>query len=80
MHARRRAAHARASTACETRGAECVVVGRSNIVGKPMAALLRAGRAGADATVTVCHSRTRDLAAHTRRADILIVAAGTPAA
>ena len=55
-----------------TRGAECVVVGRSNIVGKPMAALM----IGADSTVTVCHSRTRDLADHTRRADILIVAAG----
>ena len=60
----------------DTRGAECVVIGRSTIVGKPMAALLM--QAGADATVTVCHSRTRDLAAHTRRADILIVAAGRP--
>jgi methylenetetrahydrofolate dehydrogenase (NADP+)/methenyltetrahydrofolate cyclohydrolase len=60
----------------ETRGAEAVVVGRSNIVGKPMAALLVQGRAGADATVTICHSRSRDLAFHTRRADILIVAAG----
>lgn len=60
----------------ETRGAECVIVGRSNIVGKPLAALLM--QPGADATVTVCHSRTRDLAAHTRRADILIVAAGRP--
>lgn len=59
-----------------TRGAEAVIVGRSNIVGKPMAALLVQGRAGADATVTMCHSRTRDLAFHTRRADILIVAAG----
>jgi methylenetetrahydrofolate dehydrogenase (NADP+)/methenyltetrahydrofolate cyclohydrolase len=58
------------------RGAEAVVVGRSNIVGKPMAALLVQGRAGADATVTVCHSRTRDLVFHTRRADILVVAAG----
>ena len=62
----------------ETRGAECVVVGRSTIVGKPMAALMLQGGEGADATVTVCHSRTRDLAAHTRRADILIVAAGRP--
>jgi methylenetetrahydrofolate dehydrogenase (NADP+)/methenyltetrahydrofolate cyclohydrolase len=53
-----------------------VVVGRSNIVGKPMAALLVQARAGGDATVTICHSRTKDLAAHTRRADILIVAAG----
>jgi methylenetetrahydrofolate dehydrogenase (NADP+)/methenyltetrahydrofolate cyclohydrolase len=60
----------------ETRGAECVVIGRSTIVGKPMAALMVQSGAGADATVTVCHSRTRDLAAHTRRADILIVAAG----
>lgn len=60
----------------ETRGAEAVIVGRSNIVGKPMAALLMQGRDGADATVTVCHSRTRDLAAHTRRADILIAAIG----
>ena len=60
----------------ETRGAEVVIVGRSNIVGKPMAALLVQGRAGADATVTVCHSRTRDLAFHTRRADILIAAIG----
>jgi methylenetetrahydrofolate dehydrogenase (NADP+)/methenyltetrahydrofolate cyclohydrolase len=60
----------------ETRGAECVIVGRSNIVGKPLAALLMQPGSDADATVTVCHSRTRDLAAHTRRADILIVATG----
>ena len=60
----------------ETRGAEAVVVGRCNIVGKPMAALLLQARPGGDATVTVCHSRTRDLHMHTRRADILIVAAG----
>jgi methylenetetrahydrofolate dehydrogenase (NADP+) / methenyltetrahydrofolate cyclohydrolase len=62
----------------ETRGAEAVVVGRSNIVGKPMAALLMQQRAGGDATVTVCHSRSRDVASHTRRADILIVATGRP--
>ena len=62
----------------ETRGAECVVVGRSTIVGKPMAALMLQAGEGADATVTICHSRTRDLAAHTRRADILIVATGRP--
>ena len=62
----------------ETRGAECVVIGRSNIVGKPMAALMMQNGPGADATVTLCHSRTRDLAAHTRRADILIVAVGRP--
>ena len=60
----------------ETRGAEVVVVGRSNIVGKPMAALMMQSGAGADSTVTVCHSRTRDLPSHTRRADILVVAAG----
>ena len=60
----------------ETRGANCVVIGRSTIVGKPMAALLMQSGSGADATVTVCHCRTRDLASHTRRADILIVAAG----
>jgi len=59
-----------------TTGADCVVIGRSNIVGKPMAALMV--QSGVDATVTVCHSRTRDLAEHTRRADILIVAAGRP--
>jgi methylenetetrahydrofolate dehydrogenase (NADP+)/methenyltetrahydrofolate cyclohydrolase len=60
----------------QTSGAECVVVGRSTIVGKPMAALMVQSGPGADATVTICHSRTRDLAEHTRRADILIVAAG----
>ncbi|MFO0070787.1 MAG: bifunctional 5,10-methylene-tetrahydrofolate dehydrogenase/5,10-methylene-tetrahydrofolate cyclohydrolase, partial [Gemmatimonas sp.] len=48
----------------------------SNIVGKPMAALLVQGRAGGDSRVTVCHSRTVDLAAHTKRADILIAAIG----
>jgi methylenetetrahydrofolate dehydrogenase (NADP+)/methenyltetrahydrofolate cyclohydrolase len=62
----------------ETRGADCVIVGRSNIVGKPLAALLMQSGVAADSTVTVCHSRTRDLAAHTRRADILVVAAGRP--
>ena len=55
-------------------GAEAVVVGRSNIVGKPMAALLIA----ADATVTVCHSRTRDLPASIGRADVLVAAVGRP--
>ena len=60
----------------QTAGAECVIVGRSTIVGKPMAALMVQSGPFADATVTICHSRTRDLAAHTRRADILIVAAG----
>jgi methylenetetrahydrofolate dehydrogenase (NADP+)/methenyltetrahydrofolate cyclohydrolase len=62
----------------ETKGTECVIVGRSNIVGKPMMALMVQNAPGANATVTVCHSATRDLAAHTRRADILIVAAGRP--
>jgi methylenetetrahydrofolate dehydrogenase (NADP+)/methenyltetrahydrofolate cyclohydrolase len=57
-----------------TAGADCVIVGRSNIVGKPMAALMV--QPGVDSTVTMCHSKSRDLAAHTRRADILIVAAG----
>jgi methylenetetrahydrofolate dehydrogenase (NADP+)/methenyltetrahydrofolate cyclohydrolase len=56
----------------QLRGAEAVVVGRSNLFGKPMAQLL----IGADATVTTCHSRTRDLAAVCRRADVLVVAAG----
>jgi methylenetetrahydrofolate dehydrogenase (NADP+) / methenyltetrahydrofolate cyclohydrolase len=60
----------------DTRGSDVVVIGRSNIVGKPMAALLIQAGVGADATVTVCHSRTRDLAAHTRRADVVIAAAG----
>lgn len=55
-------------------GKEAVVVGRSNIVGKPMALLLLQE----NATVTVCHSRTADLAAHTRRADILVAAIGKP--
>lgn len=60
----------------ETRGADVVVIGRSNIVGKPMVSLLIQPGADADATVTICHSRTRDLAAHVRRADIVIAAAG----
>jgi methylenetetrahydrofolate dehydrogenase (NADP+)/methenyltetrahydrofolate cyclohydrolase len=59
-----------------TAGAELVVVGRSNIVGKPIAVMMLQKKAGANATVTVCHTRTRDMAAHTRRADILVVAAG----
>lgn len=59
-----------------TEGAECVIVGRSNIVGKPMAALLMQDVGGANGTVTVCHRHTRDLGTHTRRADVLIVAAG----
>jgi methylenetetrahydrofolate dehydrogenase (NADP+)/methenyltetrahydrofolate cyclohydrolase len=57
-------------------GSHAVVVGRSNIVGKPLAMLL-AGR-GLNATVTICHTGTKDLPSHTRRADILIAAAGKP--
>lgn len=64
----------------DTRGKDAVIVGRSNIVGKPMAALLVQHGAGGDCTVTVCHSRTKDLAAHTRQADILIAAIGRPEA
>ena len=60
----------------ETSGAECVIVGRSNIVGKPMAALLIQDAKGANGTVTVCHRHTRDLASHVKRADIVIAAAG----
>jgi len=60
----------------ETKGAEVVVVGRSNLVGKPISMMLVQKEAGANATVTMCHTATRDLAAHTRTADILIVAAG----
>ena len=62
----------------ETSGAHAVVVGRSMIVGKPMALLLMAKGKGGDATVTVTHSRTRDLAAITRTADIIIAAIGRP--
>ena len=62
----------------DTRGKDAVVVGRSNIVGKPMAALLMQDAPGGNATVTVCHSRTADLASHTRRADIVIAAIGRP--
>ena len=60
----------------ETKGAHAVIVGRSNIVGKPMANLFIQQGPGGDATVTVCHSRTRDLPAVTRQADILVAAIG----
>jgi methylenetetrahydrofolate dehydrogenase (NADP+) / methenyltetrahydrofolate cyclohydrolase len=63
-----------------TDGAEVVVVGRSNIVGKPIANILLQKQAGANATVTICHTGTKDMTSHTRRADILIVAAGKPKA
>jgi len=62
----------------KTDGAEVVVVGRSNIVGKPIANIMLQKAAGANATVTICHSATRDIASHTRRADILIAAIGKP--
>jgi len=64
----------------ETNGADVVIVGRSNIVGKPVANILLQKQEGANATVTVCHTRTKDMASHTKRADILIVAAGKPKA
>ena len=59
-------------------GKDVVIVGRSNIVGKPLAALLMQKAKGANATVTVAHSGTRDLASHTRRAEILVAAMGSP--
>jgi methylenetetrahydrofolate dehydrogenase (NADP+)/methenyltetrahydrofolate cyclohydrolase len=62
----------------ETRGANAVIVGRSNIVGKPMASLLIQPGKGGDATVTMCHSKSRDLPGICRSADILIVAIGKP--
>ncbi|MBF0430729.1 MAG: bifunctional methylenetetrahydrofolate dehydrogenase/methenyltetrahydrofolate cyclohydrolase FolD [Fibrobacteria bacterium] len=62
----------------ETSGAEVVVVGRSNIVGKPIANMMLQKATGANATVTIIHTRTKDMAAHCKRADILIVAAGVP--
>jgi methylenetetrahydrofolate dehydrogenase (NADP+)/methenyltetrahydrofolate cyclohydrolase len=62
----------------ETSGANVVIVGRSNIVGRPMAALLLQDGPGGNATVTVCHSRTRNMPSVTRQADILIVAMGKP--
>jgi methylenetetrahydrofolate dehydrogenase (NADP+)/methenyltetrahydrofolate cyclohydrolase len=62
------------SIAAELEGKEAVVVGRSNIVGKPMAIMLL----GRSATVTICTSKTRELASHTRRADVLVVATGKP--
>ncbi|MSR03653.1 MAG: bifunctional 5,10-methylene-tetrahydrofolate dehydrogenase/5,10-methylene-tetrahydrofolate cyclohydrolase [Gemmatimonadetes bacterium] len=62
----------------ETKGAHAVIVGRSNIVGKPIANLLVQDTPGGNATVTICHSRSRDLPAITRQADILVVAIGKP--
>jgi methylenetetrahydrofolate dehydrogenase (NADP+)/methenyltetrahydrofolate cyclohydrolase len=65
-------------TGVETSGAEVVVVGRSNIVGKPIANMMLQKGPGANSTVTVVHTRTQDLEGHCKRADILIVAAGVP--
>jgi methylenetetrahydrofolate dehydrogenase (NADP+) / methenyltetrahydrofolate cyclohydrolase len=62
----------------QTSGAEVVIIGRSNIVGKPIANLMLQKRSGGNATVTLCHTRTKDMAAHCRRADILIAAVGVP--
>lgn len=62
----------------EIEGARVVVVGRSNLVGRPLSVLLSNKAENANATVTLCHTRTRDLARHTTQADILIVAAGQP--
>ncbi|WP_135303055.1 bifunctional methylenetetrahydrofolate dehydrogenase/methenyltetrahydrofolate cyclohydrolase [Haloarcula amylovorans] len=66
------------SAGVDTEGKEAVVVGRSDIVGKPMANLFIQKAPGGNATTTVCHSRTEDLAAKTREADILVAAAGVP--
>lgn len=62
----------------ETSGAEVVILGRSNIVGKPMANLMLQKRDAGNATITVCHTRTKDTDFHTKRADILIAAVGVP--
>jgi methylenetetrahydrofolate dehydrogenase (NADP+)/methenyltetrahydrofolate cyclohydrolase len=62
----------------QTEGAEVVVVGRSNIVGKPVLNLMLQKRPAGNATVTMCHTKTKDMAFHTKRADILIVATGYP--
>ncbi len=67
-----------ARSGVQTDGAEVVVLGRGNIVGKPMAAMLCQKGRGANATVTLCHSATRDIRAHCLRADILIAAMGVP--
>ena len=67
-------------TGAKIEGAEVVVVGRSNIVGKPIANILLQKQKGANATVTICHTGTKDMTFHTKRADILIVAAGKPKA
>jgi len=67
-----------ARTGIQTKGAEVVVVGRGQLVGMPLSIMLAQKTERGNATVTVCHTATRDLAAHTRRADILVAAAGRP--
>ncbi|MDF7823510.1 bifunctional methylenetetrahydrofolate dehydrogenase/methenyltetrahydrofolate cyclohydrolase FolD [Pontiellaceae bacterium B12227] len=67
-----------ARSGAETSGAHVVVVGRSNIVGKPVANMLLQKKDGANATVTLCHTGTKDLGYHTRQADIIIAASGWP--
>ncbi|MEN8191029.1 MAG: tetrahydrofolate dehydrogenase/cyclohydrolase catalytic domain-containing protein [Thermodesulfobacteriota bacterium] len=62
----------------ETSGAEVVIIGRSNIVGKPIANLMLQKRDAGNATITLCHTRTKDMAEHCRRADIIIAAVGVP--
>jgi len=62
----------------DTQGKHCVVIGRSNIVGRPMSLLMSANSQYGNATVTICHSKTQDLAKYTQMADILIVAIGKP--
>ena len=64
----------------ETSGANIVILGRSNLVGRPLALLLTQRGQGGDATVTVCHTRTSDLARHTLEADVVVAAAGSPSA
>ncbi|MCY3504603.1 MAG: bifunctional 5,10-methylene-tetrahydrofolate dehydrogenase/5,10-methylene-tetrahydrofolate cyclohydrolase [Chloroflexi bacterium] len=70
--------HLLARSRVDPAGAHAVVVGRSSLVGRPLAVLLANKAAGANATVTLCHTGTADLGAHTRSADILVVAAGRP--
>lgn len=67
-----------ARSGVQTKGAHAVVVGRSNIVGKPVANMLLQKKENANATVTICHTGTKDMASFTRQADILVVAAGRP--
>ena len=67
-----------ARSGVETEGAHVVVVGRSNIVGKPVANMLLQKKENANATVTLCHTRTKDMASFTKQADIIIAAAGRP--